>query len=294
MTRDGVGGIGHAGAVARVGLRAPRIAGGLPPSALGWLAVAVVAAGALVPILRLPVLGIVAGVALVSLAARPGRPTGPAAAWIAVLPIAAGLAVGLLPDPRVTDPTTCDDVLAGPVLRRVAQAAAVLGTVAVLAPRMGGWRSLGFVMPPDRRVVVLAALCPVLVPIAYVVGPILAEPFFGTVVIDIPGPAALLPAGVLAIANATLEETAYRGAVQRWAAPALGVRGAVVAQALIFGCGHQGTDIEAGAILIVGGLVLAGIVAGVVAHVTRSLLLPIAAHAAIDIPVALALTCRLA
>ena len=137
-----------------------------------------------------------------------------------MLPVAANLAVGLLPDPRVPDPGACDDVLAGPVVRRLRQAGVVLGVIAVLAVRMGGRRSLGMVMPPDHRVTVLAAACPILVPIAMLVGPALAGPFFGEVVLGLPSAAALIPAGILAVANAALEETAYRGAVQRWEAPA--------------------------------------------------------------------------
>ena len=262
--------------------------------ALGWLPVALVAAGALVPVLRLPVLALVVVVAVSTLVRRPGRPAGAAAAWIAVLPVAAGLAVGLLPDPRVPDPGACDDVLAPPVLRRLLQAAVVLGSTALLAVRMGGRRSLGIVPPPDRRVTLLAAACPLLVPIALVLGPVLAGPFFGDVRLGLPSAAALLPATILAVSNAALEETAYRGAVQRWGAPALGRGGAILAQAMIFGCAHQGSDIAAGGLLILAGMMLAGFVAGLVADRTGSLLLPFAAHAAIDVPIALALTCRLA
>ena len=260
----------------------------------GWLPILLVAADALLPALRLPVLAVVIAVAGVALVRRRGRPTGVVVAWIAVLPIAVGLAVGLLPDPRVADPGACDDIFAPPVVRRIIQAAAVLGTIAVLAPRMGGRRSLGLVMPADRRVTALAIACPLLAPIALIVGPLLAGPFFGTVILALPSPAALVPATLLAMANAALEETAYRGAAQHWAAPALGRVGAIAAQALIFGCAHQGSDIAAGAGLILGGLILAGFVAGLVADRTGSLLLPFAAHAAIDIPVALALTCRVA
>ena len=91
-----------------------------------------------------------------------------------------------------------------------------------------------------------------------------------------------------------MEETAYRGAVQRWGAGALGHGGAIVAQALIFGSAHQGADVLAGAPLLLVGTVAGGLIAGVVADRTRSLLLPFAAHAALDVPLALALTCRLA
>ncbi|MFH0750664.1 MAG: CPBP family intramembrane glutamic endopeptidase [Chloroflexota bacterium] len=260
-----------------------------------WIPVALVAADALVPALRVPVLVAVAAVAGVALLRRPAtRPTGAWIAWVAVLPVAVGLAVGLVPDPAVADPGACDNLLASPVVRRVIQAALVLGTIAVIAVRMGGRRSLGIVLPPDRRVILLAAATPVLVPIFLVAGPLMAGPFFGEVVLGLPSAAALLPAAVLAVANAALEEAAYRGAIQRWGAGALGRGGAIIAQALIFGSAHQGADILAGGPLLWVGIVVGGLVAGLVADRTRSLLLPFAAHAAVDIPMALALTCRLA
>jgi membrane protease YdiL (CAAX protease family) len=264
-------------------------------TAPAWIPVALVTAAAVVPVLRLPVLLAVAAVAGTALLRRPAtRPAGAWIAWISVLPVAVALAVGLVPDPAVADPGGCDDLLAAPVVRRVVQAALVLGTIALLALRMGGRRSLGIVLPPDRRVTLLAAASPLLVPIIFVAGPFLAGPFFGEVKLGFPSPAALLPAAVLALANAALEETAYRGAVQRWGAGALGRSGAIVAQALLFGSAHQGADVLAGGPLLWVGVVAGGLVAGVVADRTRSLLLPFAVHAALDIPVALALTCRLA
>jgi membrane protease YdiL (CAAX protease family) len=270
------------------------MSGSLARAAPAWLPIALVAMGSLVPPLRVPVLAVVLLVALATLVRQPGRPTGPGVAWIAVLPVAVGFAMGLIPDPGVADPGACDDVLAQPVLRRLLQAAAVLGTTAVLAVRMGGRRSLGIVLPPDRRVTALAVACPVvLVPVAIWIGPILAQPFFDTVVLGVPSLAALVPAAIIAVANAALEEVAYRGALQRWGAPALGRTGAIVAQAILFGCAHQGSDIAAGGALILAGMVLAGLVAGLVADRTRSLLLPFAAHAAIDIPIALYKTCRI-
>lgn len=260
-----------------------------------WIPVALVTTAALVPVLRLPVLVAVATVAGTALLRRPPtRPAGAWIAWIAILPVAVGLAVGLVPDPAVADPGACDSLFVAPVMRRVVQAAFVLGTIAILTLRMGDRRSLGIVMPPDRRVTFLAGATPVLVPIVFVAGPILAGAFFGEVRLGLPSPAALLPAAVLAVANAALEETAYRGCVQHWGAGALGRGGAILAQALIFGCAHQGADILAGGPLLWAGVGASGLVAGVVADRTRSLLLPFAAHAAVDIPVALALTCRLA
>lgn len=168
-----------------------------------------------------------------------------------------------------------------------------LAVTALLATRLGGRRSLGLVLPRDRRVVALAIACPLLAPLGIVLGPLLAGPFFGTVVLGVPTGAALVPATIIAIGNAILEEVVYRGALQRWGAPALGRSGALAAQAIVFGSAHLGTDVVAGGVLLWVGLVGAGVIAGVVADRT-GLLLPIAAHAAIDVPVALAKTCRLA
>ena len=267
----------------------------LAAAAPTWLPVVLVMAAALLPVLRVPVLVAVAMVTAVALARSPRRPpAGAWLAWICLLPVAVGLAVGLVPDPAVANPGACDDLLVAPVVRRVVQAALVLGTVALLALRMGGRRSLGIVLPPDRRVTLLAAVTPVLVPIFLVAGPLLAGPFFGEVRLGLPSPAALLPAVVLAVANAAMEEAAYRGAVQHWGAGALGRGGAIVAQALVFGSAHQGADVLAGETFLLLGTVVAGLFAGLVADRTRSLLLPFAAHAALDVPLALALTCRLA
>ena len=273
--------------------RSERTAVGVAVAA--WIPIGLVTAAALVPVLRLPVLLAVAAVAVVTLRQRPARPpAGASLAWICLLPVAVGLAVGLVPDPAVANPGVCDDLLVAPVVRRVVQAILVLGTVALLAPRLGDRRSLGIVLPPDRRVTFLAALTPLLVPIFLVVGPLLAGPFFGEVRLGVPSPAALLPAVVLAVANAAQEEASYRGAAQHWGAGAFGRRGAILAQALLFGSAHMGADVLAGGLIIWVGMAASGLIAGVVADRTRSLLLPFAAHAALDVPLALALTCRLA
>jgi membrane protease YdiL (CAAX protease family) len=261
----------------------------------GWIPVGLLVLGAIVGPLRLPVLGAIAAASAVVLV-RSGRtrPAGPGVAWLAALPLAVSLAVGLLPDPAVADPGACDELFPPPVARRLVQAGAALGVVALLAPRLGGRRSLGLVMPSDRRVVALAAMSPLLAPIGIILGPILAGPFFGEVRLGPIGLAALVPAVLLAVANASLEEVTYRGALQRWGAPALGIGGAIVAQALVFGSAHLGTDVLAGGPLLWLGMMAAGLVAGVVADRTGSLLLVFAVHAAVDVPLALALTCRVA
>ena len=124
-----------------------------------WTPVALLVAAALAPPLRIPaLLALAAGAALVLQRTRGGAPGGPGVAWVAALPIAVSLVVGLLPDPRVADPGSCDDLLAHPVVRRVLQAGLVLGTVGILATRLGGRRSLGIVLPKDRRVIALVAL----------------------------------------------------------------------------------------------------------------------------------------
>ncbi len=270
------------------------LTGSIRPSS-GWIPVGLLVVAAVFGPLRLPVLGAIgAAGAVVLLRSGRTRPTGPGVAWLACLPLAVSLAVGLLPDPAVAEPGTCDDPFPPPVARRVVQAGAALAVVALLALRLGGRRSLGIVMPSDRRVVALAALSPLLAPIGIVVGPILAGPFFGEVRLGDVTFAALLPAVVLALANASLEEVTYRGALQRWGAPALGIGGAIVAQALVFGSAHLGSDVLAGGPLLWLGMAAAGLVAGIVAHRTGSLLLVFAVHAAVDVPLALALTCRVA
>lgn len=259
----------------------------------GWIPVGLLVLAAIVGPLRLPVLGAIAAAsALVVVRSGHARPAGPGVAWLAALPLAVSLAVGLLPDPAVADPGACDDLFPPPVARRMAQAGAALGVVALLALRLGGRRSLGIVMPSDRRVVALAALSPLLAPIGIIVGPILAGPFFGEVRLGSVTFAALVPAILLALANASLEEVTYRGALQRWGAPALGIGGAIVAQAFVFGSAHLGSDVLAGGLLLWVGMATAGLVAGIVAHRTGSLLLVFAVHAAVDVPLALALTCR--
>jgi membrane protease YdiL (CAAX protease family) len=105
--------------------------------------------------------------------------------------------------------------------------------------------------------------------------------------------ASFVPAALLAVSNAALEEVAYRGALMGWGALTIGPRGALILQAVVFGLSHWGPDVRAGAWVIFAGLAAAGLVLGLVARRSGSLLLPFAVHAAVDIPLYHALACRL-
>ena len=138
----------------------------LTRAAAGWLPVLLVAADALVPALRLPVLAVVLAVVVVALARRPGRPTGVVVAWIAALPIAVSLAVGLLPDPRVADPGSCDDLLAaaGRPARRAGRRRPRHGGPPRGSPGRPSLAGLRDAARPSRRRC-SRRVCPLLVPV---------------------------------------------------------------------------------------------------------------------------------
>jgi membrane protease YdiL (CAAX protease family) len=144
-------------------------------------------------------------------------------------------------------------------------------------------------------VTALALVAPlVLVPGALWIGPLLARPFFGDVGLATGDLRALIPAVVFAVANAALEETEFRGALLGWSTPALGLAGAVLGQAAIFGFAHLGADVTGAAPLLWLGMVTSGVVAGLVAVRSRSLLLPFTVHLALDVPLFYAYACRVA
>ena len=105
---------------------------------------------------------------------------------------------------------------------------------------------------------------------------------FGAYSLDLSQPLAILPAIVFAASNALAEELAYRGALRVWLRPALGIFGANLAQAVLFGLAHTGEDFVGleGAIPVMVAMMVVGFVAGVVARRTGSLTIPLAIHAA--------------
>ena len=266
-----------------------------PVRLLASLPIVVLASGAAIPVLRPVVLAVLAVAGLT--AAVGGRARSPMGrAWLATLPAAVGLTWAALagtPMP-LPDALHCGDLLSPPTVTRVVQAMLVLGTLALVARLAGDRAELRLQWPADRRVTALAIIAPlVLVPGALWVGPLLARPFFGDVGLATGDVRALVPAVAFALANAALEETAYRGALLGWSTPAIGLGGAVLGQAVVFGFAHLGADVSGPAPLLWLGMAASGVVAGFVAVRSRSLLLPFTVHAAFDVPLYYAFACRL-
>jgi membrane protease YdiL (CAAX protease family) len=175
---------------------------------------------------------------------------------------------------------------------RAAEAVIVLGILAALAMLLGATRaSLGLRWPTRRwmRWAVVGFL--VTGPVAVLIGPLVARPFFGEVAYDVSVLGAIVPALMFAVANGTMEELVYRGALLGWTARVMGVGPALVGQALIFGLAHSGPDVAGSPIVLMVALGVGGLLAGVIAVRTRSLLIPIAIHVGFDIPIYYAFAC---
>jgi membrane protease YdiL (CAAX protease family) len=176
-----------------------------------------------------------------------------------------------------------------------------LAAIALLVlDRRTSFAELGFQLG-SRRVQLLALLALVVItPLALYAGTKVGDPgmgslFFGTYAIDLSRPLALLPALVFAGSNALAEELAYRGAMRTWLVPSLGVSGANVAQAVVFGLAHTGEGFVGpqGAIPVMLAMIVAGFAGGVIARRTNSLTLLIAIHLAADIPIYFYWACRI-
>ena len=127
-------------------------------------------------------------------------------------------------------------------------------------------------------------------PLALLVGPYLARPFFGDVSYTILV-GALVPALIFAVSNGVMEELVYRGALMGWSGRVMGVGSALVGQAVVFGLAHSGTDVIGFQVPLMLAMGLAGLLAGLVTIRTRSLLVPIAVHIGLDIPIYFAFAC---
>lgn len=257
-----------------------------------WLGVAVLGAlmvAALVPVTRFPIL--VALVACFSLAPRPSP-----VAWAAAagLPVALNLAWGSLgvgvPGPDLVD---CANLLSPPAAARVAEAVVVLGLVVLLARWLRtDLRGLGL-RRPTRPELVVGLVASAIIPIAsLLLGSLLAEPFFGPIRLHLDAPIAVVPAMALAIANGTMEEVIYRGALMRWLSPLMGAGAALVGQAIVFGTAHTGGDFVASPLPVMLAVATGGLIAGLIVRRTGSLAVPIVVHIAFDFPLYYAAACR--
>jgi len=251
---------------------------------LGLLALA-----AAFPILRLPVLlALVAGTAIALSRDAPVRWT-----WAAGIPVAISLAWGIFPAPAAAaDGVDCASLASPVAVWRLAEAALVLASLAVLATRLKASRSSLELRMPARPVVrwsIIGFL--VAGPLALLLGPLVARPFFGDVGYDLTVVGAIAPALAFAVANGSIEELAYRGALLGWSAKVIGVWPAVVGQAVVFGLAHSGSDVIGNGMPLMVALGVGGLIAGVIAVRTRSLLLPIAIHIGLDIPIYYAFAC---
>lgn len=212
--------------------------------------------------------------------------------WAAAVPVALSLTFGGLPAPiAALDGSDCADPLSPVATWRAIEALVVVTALAILAVVLRATPASLSLRRPARRWERRAAFgFLVSGPLALVLGPVLAEPFFGDVgyrfVLG-----ALAPAFVFAAANGLMEELIYRGALLGWSARVVGVWPAVAGQAVVFGLAHSGSDVLGLQLPLMLALGLGGLLAGVVAIRTRSLLVPIAIHIGLDIPIYFAFAC---
>ena len=262
------------------------------PATVGIVVIAALGLAALIPALRIPVLS---GMCVGLLLSAGGRAPRWRWAFAAGVPVALLLAWSRFVHDRLLEgPYACADLLSPVAWQRVLEAVVVIGAVVLLVRFLGtslGALGLG---RPSRNEVILGVAAILLVPLpSLYIGAILAEPFFGEMDLDLGQPAAIVPALVLAVANGTMEELVYRGALMAWLSRAAGPLVGLLGQAAIFGLAHTGPDFTGPALPVVLAIMAAGLVAGLIVRRTGSLWFVIAAHIAFDVPLYYAAACRL-
>ncbi len=240
--------------------------------------------------LRIPVLLVLVAGLVLARRLGDGRTR---AAWAAPVPVAVMLACALVPEPTVLGSgADCGGAVPLRVIRRSIEMSIVLAATFV-AWRVGAVPASALrLRRPSPAVAAAALICFVAAaPLAVLVGPVVAAPFFGPISLRAPGVLALVPIVVAALANAVQEEVAYRGAWLGWGTLALGPAVAVGAQAAAFGLAHAGSDFTGPQLPVLVAMVAGGLAAGLIAQRTGSIALPIALHAAADVPMALYAVC---
>jgi membrane protease YdiL (CAAX protease family) len=213
-------------------------------------------------------------------------------AWAAAVPVALSLFWGSLATPAVAlDGSDCANPASPVATWRALEALVVLGALAGLAFILRAAPASLSLRWPARRWVRWAVVgFLVSGPVALLAGPYLARPFFGDVGYELVA-AALVPALVFAAANGVMEEVIYRGALLGWSAKVMGLGPAVVGQAVVFGVAHSGSDVIGLQLPLMLALGVGGLLAGVIAVRTRSLLIPMAVHIGLDVPIYFAFAC---
>lgn len=225
-------------------------------------------------------------------------PPGRAWIWAGMIPLAVRMAwaASVAPETFPAGTAFCADPLSPPTLWRIAEACVVLGSLGIAALAVGCRPSALRFRPPSRAVLVASAVTPiVVVPAALLLGPVLARPFFGPFTLEVGLAGAIVPALAFAVANGTMEEVVYRGALLSWSARVVGPGTALWLQAVVFGLAHAaGRDFVGSPVPVAAALVAAGLVAGTIVRRTGSLALVIAIHVACDVPLYYYQACRLA
>jgi membrane protease YdiL (CAAX protease family) len=223
-------------------------------------------------------------------------------ALAAMLPAAAILVWRSLPQPlAAAGALDCANLLAPPAAWRLAEGfIGVAAIVLLVLDRRASLAEIGFRLGSRREQVLALVALVVVTPVALYAATVfgdssLGSVFFGSYSIDLTQPLALVPAIVFAGSNALAEELAYRGAMRTWLVPSLGVVGANLAQAVVFGLAHTGADFVGaqGAIPVTLAMIVAAFIGGVIARRTNSLTLLIAFHLAADIPIYFYWACRI-
>jgi len=267
---------------------------GVSVNRLGWTSGAAVLVGLVVAALVPAVRPVVLAALILGAMVVPRR----SPSWRS---LAAGMPValiltwgGVIGSQARTDLLDCANPVAPVALSRMAEAALVVLVTMLLARRLGGSLAGLGIRRPTRTEITLSVLAIAIIPAAsLMVGGALAEPFFGPVRLYLGAPLALVPALLLAVANGTMEELAYRGALLTWLSPSVGLRVALVGQTVVFGLAHSGTDYVASAVPVMLAITASGLLAGLIVRRTGSLLLPIVVHICFDIPLFYAAACRL-
>jgi membrane protease YdiL (CAAX protease family) len=250
--------------------------------------IALLAVAAAVPPARLAVLIVLAaGTAIAVQRDAPVRWT-----WAGAVPVAVSLFCGSLAAPvAAADLGDCEDPASPVATWRALEAVVVLLALGAVALVLRATPATLYLRRPARRWIPWAvAGFLVAGPVALLVGPYLARPFFGDVSYTILA-GALVPALIFAVSNGVMEEVIYRGALMSWSGRVMGIGPALVGQAVVFGLAHSGTDVIGFQVPLMLAMGLGGFLAGLVTVRTRSLVIPIAVHIGLDIPIYFAFAC---